>query len=434
MTQVSRCAIRQADFKGWNAYHLENGLIRLVAVPEIGGRIMAYDLGEYAYLFVDRDLAGQLFSAEENQGDGSLAAWKNYGGDKTWPAPQGWDDDTQWHGPPDPVLDTGRYSLTELTGDDVYANIGMTSPPDHRTGVQIVRRASLRAGSTRVTLDLTFHNIKDRPICWSIWDVVQLRAERIGTDGRLTHEPGCVMTTPLNPDSQFESGYHVMFGEPDNPQWQTPDDSGLFFAPYMWHIGKVGLDSDAGWVAFSNTAEGYGFAKMFTYEAGQPYPDNGSSVEIWTIGAGQVANLNYADSDIYLMEAEVLSPLREIAPHGKTSFQIEWGACRCDGAILAVQPAGVCTAQPTLTASDDGWHLRGGFGVFDEADLLLRGVSADGQTGATLSLGAVSPLRAVTIDRQIGELSDVATVILLTRAHHDGTERQLATLPVPTSS
>ena len=55
---------------------------------------------------VERPLAGKLFSPEENQGDGSLGAWKNYGGAKTWPAPQGWDNDQQWHGPPDPVLDT----------------------------------------------------------------------------------------------------------------------------------------------------------------------------------------------------------------------------------------------------------------------------------------------------------------------------------------
>ena len=68
---------------------------------------MAYDLGNYPFLWFDRNLAGKLFSAEENMGDGSIAAWKNYGGGKTWPAPQGWDRPDQWHGPPDPVLDTG---------------------------------------------------------------------------------------------------------------------------------------------------------------------------------------------------------------------------------------------------------------------------------------------------------------------------------------
>ena len=96
-------------FHGWDAARIANHFVRLVAVPDIGGRIMAYDLGDHPFFFVDPELAGKLFSPEENQGDGSLAAWKNYGGDKTWPAPQGWETDAQWHGPPDPVLDTGRY-------------------------------------------------------------------------------------------------------------------------------------------------------------------------------------------------------------------------------------------------------------------------------------------------------------------------------------
>ena len=82
------CSFERADFRGWEAVYLRNGFITLVAVPDIGGRVMAYNLGDYPYLFVDPDLAGKLFTAEENQGDGSLATWKNYGGDKTWPSPQ----------------------------------------------------------------------------------------------------------------------------------------------------------------------------------------------------------------------------------------------------------------------------------------------------------------------------------------------------------
>ena len=41
----------------------------------------------------------------------TLVNWKNYGGAKTWPAPQGWDGAGQWPGPPDPVLDSGRYDF-----------------------------------------------------------------------------------------------------------------------------------------------------------------------------------------------------------------------------------------------------------------------------------------------------------------------------------
>ncbi|HJW82804.1 MAG TPA: DUF4380 domain-containing protein, partial [Anaerolineae bacterium] len=244
---MAQCHVAEGDFRGWRAAYLKNDLVRLVAVPDIGGRIMAYELGSYPYLYVDRDLAGRLFSPEENQGDGSLAAWKNYGGDKTWPAPQGWDNDEQWHGPPDAILDTGRYQLELLESDGAAATVRMTSPDTSPTGVQITRQATLRANSTRVTLDVSFRNVKRRAIRWSIWDVVQLQAERVESDGRLAHEPGCMVSAPLNPHSRFPKGFYVMFGDPANPQWQSDLNTGLFVGHYQWEIGKVGLDSRTGW-------------------------------------------------------------------------------------------------------------------------------------------------------------------------------------------
>ncbi len=97
----------RGNFRGWDAAFLANEIVRLGLVPDIGGRVMAYDLGDTPLLYVNPDLAGKLFTPEEHQGDGSLGAWKNYGGDKTWPAPQGWDTDDQWHGPPDNMLELG---------------------------------------------------------------------------------------------------------------------------------------------------------------------------------------------------------------------------------------------------------------------------------------------------------------------------------------
>ena len=321
------------DFSGWEGYRLANRFVQLVAVPAIGGRIMAYDLGAHPFFFVDPDLAGRLFSAEENQGDGSLAAWKNYGGDKTWPAPQGWETDAQWHGPPDPILDSGPYRVDEFFAGAQQAVIAMTSPPDLRTGVQITRRFTLSPGSSRVQVDLTFRNVSDRPVSWSIWDVVQLRAERTLADGSRAHDPSCVVTTPVNPQSRFPRGFNVMFGAEDNPQWQVA--GGLLRAGYQWQIGKVGVDTQAGWIAFCQAAQQAAFVERFAFTPGAEYPDGGATVECWTIGAGQVANLDYADSGIYLMETEVLGPLTAIAPGATVNFAIEWGSCRsCFGRIL----------------------------------------------------------------------------------------------------
>lgn len=398
---MENCRAFSAEFHGWSAYTIENSLIRLTAVPDIGGRIMAYDLGPYPYLFVDPDLAGKLFSPQENQGDGSLAAWKNYGGDKTWPAPQGWENDAQWHGPPDPVLDTGRYVLDELLSRDDLAMLRMISPADEKTGVQITRQFSIKRGSSRVWVELSFTNISQRTIRWSIWDVIQLRAERKDAEGVWQYDPNCSVTAPLNPKSRFARGYNVMFGDEENPQWQIDEEQNLFVGRYLWEIGKVGIDSPAGWIAFNQGTEGYAFAELFEFEEGASYPDDGVTIECWTVGAGKVANLDYEQTSIYLMETEVLSPLRTIAPGETTTFRLTWGACRCPGIIVDVNEAG-CTAQPLSASVNDGFvRLRGQFGVFDRGELALICKGGDKQVIERLPLGEVDPLMAVLLDRTL---------------------------------
>lgn len=409
---------KQIDFHGWNGYEISNGLIRLVAVPDIGGRIMAYDLGSYPYLYIDRQLVGKLFSPEENQGDGSLAAWKNYGGDKTWPSPQGWDNDEQWAGPPDCILDTGRYQLDEFSADEEHATIKMTSPAGSPTGVQITRQVTIHPGSSRVTLDLAFHNISPRKVRWSIWDVVQLAAERITADGSLKPETGCVVSAPLEPHSKFDRGFYVMFGDPQNPQWHSDKEAGLFFGDYLWEIGKVGLDSRGGWAAFVNKSSQQAFTARYKAYPGEEYPDDGAGVEFWTVGRGKVANLDYEKSDIYLMEVEILSPFRQIEPGQSTSFGIEWGVCRCPGPILDVTEGG-CTGKSLVAKRSGGQiHVSGQHGVFDEGQLQLDWLDPTGLTIGTLDLGAVSPLTTVVLEDTHPSHEDVSRARLAVKTQH----------------
>lgn len=422
--------VEKTDFRGWNAVCLRNELVTLVAVPDIGGRIMAYDLGEYPYFFIDPQLAGSLFTSTENLGDGSLAAWKNYGGDKTWPGPQGWQNESQWHGPPDPVLDTGRYSLLTMGSDGHRGQVVMVSPPDPRTGVQITRQASLHPGSTRVTLELTFKNISERPIRWSIWDVVQLRAERILPDGSRSYEPDCWLSALINPDSRFERGFNVMFGAQDNPQWAVDDDQGLFIARYQWEIGKVGVDSPGNWIAFSNSAAGYAFTESYQYFPEAEYPDDGVSLECWTVGRGAVANLDYEKSGIYLMETEILSPSYSFQPGESRKFTIEWGVCACPGLVLDVTGAGCVGKRLTLTEAGGFQHLVGEFGVFEPGELILLWEDGADRLICKDSLGRVTPLEAVHLDMQISLPGGAKKIILQVIADVDGITRELTSLGV----
>jgi hypothetical protein len=411
-------------FRGWDAARIANRFVQLIGVPAIGGRAMAYDLGEHPFFFVDPQLAGRLFSPEENQGDGSLAAWKNYGGDKTWPAPQGWETDAQWHGPPDPVLDTGHYRLAEFGVADEGATLIMVSPPDPATGIEICRRFSLGPGSSRVQVDLSFRNIAERTVRWSIWDVVQLAAGMELPDGERRHDPSCCVTTPVNPHSRFERGFNVMFGANDNPQWQVQDS--LLRADYQWQIGKVGLDSTAGWIAFQQGSKSRAFVERFAYAPGGDYPDGGATVECWTVGAGQVANLDYADSGIYLMETEVLSPLNTIAPGEAASFALEWASCACDGPVLDVQAGGCSSRLLSVHSTGGSAHVAGSFGAFDAGELQIAWRHCDGELEWRESLGPVGPMQPVILDHFCAAPPAQTGLELYVIAEGDGSVRLLA--------
>jgi hypothetical protein len=54
---------------------------------------------------------------------------------------------------------------------------------------------------------------------------------------------------PLNPKSRFPKGYSVIFGAEDNPSFRPDPAAGLMRVQYQYRVGKIGLDSAAGWVA-----------------------------------------------------------------------------------------------------------------------------------------------------------------------------------------
>ena len=395
----SSCLIEEIDFEGWKAVSLSNGLVSLVAVPDVGGRIMAYNLGDYPYLWFDRNLAGKLFSAEENMGDGSIAAWKNYGGDKTWPAPQGWDRPDQWHGPPDPVLDTGPYTLETVDSSASEASIRMTSQPDPRTGVQISRQVTLHAGGGRVSLHLEMTNVSDQERDWGIWDIVQVDATRRDDNGQETHNEEAWLYVPTNPESCFAGGYNVMFGDEDNPEWQPEVRPNLLGAQYLYQLGKIGIDSPEGWIAFVNQASDYAFCQRFTYYPGEAYPDDGASVECWTTGHGDpVGGLDFGKLNLFHVEAEILGPLRKMAPGATQRLEIDWYVARCPGPIVNVTHAG-CAHRPLEADSiSSGMRLTGVFGLFHLGNVQLVWLDGDERTLATETLALVNPLNVLRVD------------------------------------
>ncbi len=352
----------QANQPGWDQINMSNDLINLQIVPEIGGRVLQYNLGDYGFFLVDGGLYGKKPPAS---GVGPDDAWLNYGGDKLWLAPQGWDNDQQWPGPPDPVLDGQPYTMETLGPKEIR----LTSQEDQRSGVQLSRVIKMYEGTTRVDIAATMKNIDTKPRRWGIWGHTQFNAgNRHGKGYNENYWAYC----PLNENSIFPKGYGIQYGLVNNMSYKPDYDNGMMKVHYQRRVGKIGIDSPAGWVATVDATDGYVFVHRFEYEPDKTYPDN-SSVEIWMNGIGEFVawgKVNPMPENIkdnpYNFESEVISPYARLEPGQEYTYHYQWYTARIPSGLGIVDCSDVGVVCENLTAvrNEKSLNITGTFGAF----------------------------------------------------------------------
>jgi hypothetical protein len=393
--------LTETKFRNWNSTQLRNDFIQVNVTPQLGGRILGYQLGDHAFLWANPALQGQL---PPPSGLGADGAWLNWGGDKLWPAPQGWKGVEEWPGPPDPVLDGSPQVAKVLERRDASIALELTSPKDARTGIQFSRVIRIFDGTSRVNVVAKMANISTRPIRWGIWTVTQLDAgNRLGSDWN----PNFYTYAPLNPESRFPHGYRVLFGEASNPEIQLDDVHRLLRLQYKRIVGKVGIDSPDGWLANVDGSAGYVFVQSFNFQRNAVYPD-GSSVEVWTNGLGTIeawGRTVHMETDPidnpYVVESELVSPYAALAPGQQSEFSYDWFSANIGGSypILSCGKYGCSCQQFSAKRNGSQISLVGRFGVFYEGNLEIEFVDAHGHpVGRQKFLGQVSPLRPLVLD------------------------------------
>ena len=274
---------------------LERGDLRLGLVPELGGRLLSVRHRGVELLWRNAELLDDSLNPCDGgvfrPNSGRMGDWVNYGGDKTWPAPQGWDGPDQWPGPPDPVLDSGPYLA--YVSDDL---VTMVSRADPRTGLQLSRTVALTGDGYE--LRLTAKNTSSRRVRWALWNVTQLPGGGPVTAGLTRPDVVALVAGTGTPEYTVDGDRLVV----------PPQDV----------VGKLGLPGTAGWVSYGP------LTLSFDVDPAGEYPDEGSPLEIWLEHPlpAPLAALGDLDPPARIVELEVLGPLTTLAPGTSTGLTI----------------------------------------------------------------------------------------------------------------
>jgi len=314
-------------YNGWKCTKMINDTTEVTVAPDLAGRIIQYRVDGVDWLWVNKDLAGKVFAPEENS---NMEIWKNYGGDKLWPAPQGWDRPDQWPGPGDAVI-VAPHKLEVIKKKGPEVRLRMTgSDKGGHAGVQFIRELALKDGSNHLEIKVTMKNVSDKTVSWGIWQVTQMDwSDRAGKKtGEHDWNEDAYLVVPMNPNSRWPEKYQVMFGLASSFNWQPDYDKGLLHVRYMNFVGKIVMDTHLGWAAMADPASGYMYVQRFPYDPKAEYPDGGN-FESWVAGKGEFVHANKRrvaadDPKGRLIEMEVQGPMTTLAPGAETTLEMRW--------------------------------------------------------------------------------------------------------------
>lgn len=354
---------------GWESIVLENDMIRIAAVPSIGGRIMEFSLDEHESMWVNGSQVG-------NTPTPSAQAWPNHGGYKNWPAPQ-----SRWNWPPPPVLDYGPYEAEIVAESPDSVSIRLSGEVERiRTpGLRFERTLTTYAGTSKVRVAQTIVNEGTESGTWSMWDITQTLAQ---------HAPARDFDNfrvyfPVNPNSRF--GPDGVRTDRPSQAWFGKINEDIYEVRFQPDNAKLFADSRAGWVAYVDLRDGYAYVKTFDVDDEGSYPDQGADVEVY------VSNQNY-------FEVEVLSPLvPPAAGGGSYTFTEIWAASRTDGPVLDVTDLGLVNQR--LSINGDG-RVVGRYGVFVVGLARLVVVDSEGNELLTSEQTLATPTQRLVIDEE----------------------------------
>jgi hypothetical protein len=189
-----RVTVAKISYHGWpHAYVLTNGTVEVIVVPEVGRVMQFHFVGEDTIFWENEKLYGKA-------PDPSSKDWQNFGGDKSWPAPQAdWPKMISREWPPPPAFDS--IPVKAETHDGV---IELINPVEPAYGVRARRTISVDPHDPVMTITTMYEKLEGDPVKVGIGVITQFR------------EPErAFMVLPRKP--RFPRGYVQL-------EWTTPAD------------------------------------------------------------------------------------------------------------------------------------------------------------------------------------------------------------------
>ncbi len=397
---ASPCHIESTTFEGWKAEQLTNPWVTLTIVPQLGGRLMQVAFGGHPYLFVNPRYLGQYFPPQEGA---ASRRWINYGGDKVWPMPEGTKDEQHWAGPVSGPLDDGAYTLRVLSHEPDCA-VELVGPPDPDTGIQYSRDIRIGSSSPEISFHAVMKNVTGHPLHWSMQSVSQYDTADRSEAGTYNHDFWAF--TPANPESVYLEGYHVRDGPAGDPSFSIRH--GLFTLHWLYLQSEVWVDSTGNWVAVVDGSTQYAMIERFHRHPHASYPGkatvifytNGPSMRLNDQGVPEITPADPVRVPYY-MEAELNSPMADLAPGSTYAMDTEWLPTRLEGPVATVAYAAAVSKPVEAVAAGGKIQLSGTFGVFFPGKLVAYLYDRDGIQTGEAQLQTVSPLRFVTLQQSV---------------------------------
>lgn len=388
----NHCSVKSEDYFGWKAERISNSWVELTIVPQLGGRLMQVNFGGHDFLFVNEQLKGKYFPPDEAQHH-----WYNYGGDKIWPMPEGSKDEEHWPGAGGSLLDDSPYKL-EVLSHNAVCTVRLTGPVDLFTGLQYIRDISISGDSPVISFHSVMKNASGYPRSWSQQSVSQYNTSAADDPARIN--PAIWGLTLANPASAYIGGYHIRTGMGGESAYTV--ENGLFKVHPLNSGGEVWIDSTGGWLAVADGSSQYTMVERIRYRPGANYPDKATMI-FFTTGQHRRAITNNSNTEteahpIHYMEAEINSPIVELAPGESYAMDTEWYPTRGGEGMKSATYAGVVESPLEAREVSNGLQLVGEFGVFYPGTLVAQFYGKWGEPLGHINISDLNPLQPLKLN------------------------------------